>query len=136
MFVLAVAMTNALDPEDILKTLHCPKNAQSLLNTLQSHGGEANEYTHYADPNYEFRTPLQSILLNDDLLDILSVFLVYTNAKVDYYVVGSPPLHMAIVCSWCRVCGSARHSRSFQRTIWALQSSSCGRCGSFNDAAV
>ena len=79
-----------------------PLIPQALLSALQNSGGVANEYTHYADPSYEFRTPLQSMLLNakkEDLLNIISVYLVYTNAKVDYYVVGSPPLHMAIVVS-------------------------------------
>ena len=76
--------------------------SQALLTLLQNHSEQANEYTHYADPNYEFRTPLQSILLHakkEDLLGILGVYLVYTNAKLDYHVVGNPPLHMAIVVS-------------------------------------
>lgn len=76
---------------------------------LQSRREQANEYTHYSDPTYEFRTPLQSLLLNmkkEQLLDILTVYLVNTNAKIDYCVVGRPPLHMAIevnisLLHWC-----------------------------------
>lgn len=73
------------------------------MSTLKAQCEQVNEYTHYADENYEFRTPLQSILLKakkEDLWDILCVYLVYTNAKVDYHVVGNPPLHMAIVVSF------------------------------------
>ena len=77
-------------------------SVQTLLGLLQSHGELTNEYTQYAHPHYEFRTPLQSLLLNarkDQLMELLCAYLVHTNAKVDYHVVGSPPLHMAIVVS-------------------------------------
>ena len=76
--------------------------SQTLQRVIQAHSEQANEYTHYSDPNHEFHTPLQSILLRakkEELLDILSAYLVYTNAKVDFHVIGSPPLHMAIVMS-------------------------------------
>lgn len=75
---------------------------QSLQAVLQSNREQVNDYTHYSDPTYGFRTPLQSILLDvkeEELLDILTVYLVNTNAKVDYCVVGRPPLHMAIEVS-------------------------------------
>ena len=79
---------------------HCTR--QVLQSFLHAHGEQAKDYTHYSDPNHDLRTPLQSILMNakkKELLSILSVFLVNTNANVDYHVVGSPPLHMAIVVS-------------------------------------
>lgn len=92
-------MAAGMDPEEMLKALHNPKSAQGLSSVLRDHREQASEYTHYSDPNHAFRTALQSILLNtkkEDLLDILSVYLVNSNAKVDYCVVGKPPLHVAI----------------------------------------
>ena len=73
---------------------------------LEAHREQANEYTHYSDPNHGFLTPLQSILMNakkEELLNILSVYLVNTNARVDFHVVGNPPLYMAIAVSGCIV---------------------------------
>lgn len=81
---------------------HCTYYMQGLSSVLRDHREQASEYTHYSDPNHAFRTALQSILLNtkkEDLLDILSVYLVNSNAKVDYCVVGKPPLHVAIEVS-------------------------------------
>ena len=75
---------------------------QKLQAVLQAHREQANEYTHYSDPNHGSLVPLQSILMNakkEELLNILSVYLVNTNARVDFYTVGSPPLHMAIAVS-------------------------------------
>ena len=75
---------------------------QALSTLFKKTGRQADEYTHYADPKHEGRTPLQSILLKmkeKDLLECLTVYLLNTNANVNFYSEGQPPLHMAIeVC--------------------------------------